>query len=289
MIPHRQWLAPVLFVLAGMFAVAAPAIAGLRNDSYGTLGTATLPLVVSGVSTGLPVTGSDVDGTAAGTDVLTVGGVDGSGNAQQFATDTSGRQIAVGAVAEGSATSGAPVLAGGKDPSGNVIRLLLDAVGRTPVTGPFPDGQAATGTNPFVGAGVDGSGNIQAWNSTTTGEQIVVPTTFAVGQALATVRNLAGTVTAIKAGAGELHSILILNDQAALKTYVQVFNVAAGSVTLGTTVPDMEFLVPAQTQVNVTLHTTGARFSSAISVAATTAEYGNTGSAAGVHVFAQYR
>jgi hypothetical protein len=64
--------------------------------------------------------------------------------------------------------------------------------------------------------------------------------------------------------------------------------VAIGSITLGTTTPDLEILVGATSQVNVPLPPQGIPFSTAISIASTTGEKGSSGSSAGVQVFAQY-
>lgn len=100
------------------------------------------------------------------------------------------------------------------------------------------------------------------------------------------LRNLAATLTAIKSSEGQLCGLQVLNNQAAA-AYVQLFDAATGSVTLGTTAPAMEVLAPATSQVNVPLPDGGVWFDVAISAASTTTEAGATGSAAGVMVFAQ--
>ena len=117
----------------------------------------------------------------------------------------------------------------------------------------------------------DANGNMQYW---------------AAGVPFKT-RNLAGTVTAVKATAGILKTVTVVNNQAAV-AFVQIFNVAAGSVTLGTTTPDWEIQVAANSSVTVNFAPDGLSCGTAISVASTTAEGGGTGSAAGVMVFVTY-
>lgn len=116
----------------------------------------------------------------------------------------------------------------------------------------------------------------------------VVPTGAAAsGMSKVKYRDLAATVQALKAAAGTLYGLQVLNNQAAA-AYIQIFDVAAASVTLATTTPDLEILVPANSQVNVVLPVQGVPFATAIAIASTTAEKGSTGSNAGVQVFAQY-
>ena len=100
-------------------------------------------------------------------------------------------------------------------------------------------------------------------------------------------RDLANTPTAIKASAGVLYGLQIENTQGAA-AYIQIFNVATGSVTLGTTTPDLEILVAATSQKEVILPNLGVPFTTAISIASTTGSKGSTGSSNGVHVHWQY-
>jgi len=91
---------------------------------------------------------------------------------------------------------------------------------------------------------------------------------------------LSTTVTAVKASAGNLYAVYIKSGASATQdAYVQLFNVASGSVTLGTTAPDMVLKVPA-TEAAVYLAVPGDDdnnlFDTAISIAATTTHDGNT-------------
>jgi hypothetical protein len=105
------------------------------------------------------------------------------------------------------------------------------------------------------------------------------------GVAKARVRNV-GAAAAVKATPGNLYGLQVVNAQAAT-AFVQIFDAAVGGVTLGTTTPDLELQVVANSTVSLPVPTEGINFANAITVASTT-EGGATPSAAGVQVFAQY-
>lgn len=88
------------------------------------------------------------------------------------------------------------------------------------------------------------------------------------------------TVTAIKTSAGQLYGWHIFNANATT-IYVQIFNVATGSVTLGTTAPTMALGIPAGGGANV-MTDSGIAFATAISVACTTTRTGSTAPASSV-------
>jgi len=79
--------------------------------------------------------------------------------------------------------------------------------------------------------------------------------------------SLEGTVVSIKSSAGVLNKLVLTNGQASLIAFVQVFNIASGSVTLGSSAPAWPF-------------------GTAISIASTTLHDGSVGSAAGVDAYA---
>jgi hypothetical protein len=95
------------------------------------------------------------------------------------------------------------------------------------------------------------------------------------------------TVTAVKSSAGNIYGIQVLNGSAAA-CFVQIFDVATGSVTLGTTVPDMQVRVAANSYATIPVPAVGIEFGTAISIASTTGASGDTASAAGVDVYIQY-
>lgn len=121
-----------------------------------------------------------------------------------------------------------------------------------------------------------------------TGDRCMAVTANITGGAtLSKLRNLVGTVTSVKTTAGTLYDVTVVNTSGAT-AFVQIFNVAVASVTLGTTTPDFEVQCANGATCSATLPTMGQAMSNAISAASTTAEGGGTGSASGVQVFIQY-
>ena len=88
-----------------------------------------------------------------------------------------------------------------------------------------------------------------------------------------------GTLTQIKGSAGQLYWMHVMNLKASV-LYLQVFDLASASVTLGTTTPDMVFPIPTQGDTNgagfVISIPNGIAFGTGISFAATTTETGAT-------------
>lgn len=82
------------------------------------------------------------------------------------------------------------------------------------------------------------------------------------------------TVTSVKASAGQLYGYYIYNPNASV-AYCQIFDLATGSVTLGTTTPKLSFGIPASSAANVTFPS-GVAFGTAISIAFTTTRAGST-------------
>jgi hypothetical protein len=85
---------------------------------------------------------------------------------------------------------------------------------------------------------------------------------------------LTATAQAIKASAGKFGGYYIYNPNAAA-TYVEIYNVAYGSVTVGTTNPKLVFCIPATSGANLEI-LAGIPFDTAMSIAATTTGDGNT-------------
>lgn len=108
------------------------------------------------------------------------------------------------------------------------------------------------------------------------------------GASKAKLRNV-GSVVSIKASSGTLFSVQILNT-GLLVAFVQIFDLATGSVTLGTTTPDKEIMVQPQDSAIVSFGgPSGIAFATAISIASTTLEGGSVTSAAGVMAFADFQ
>jgi hypothetical protein len=102
------------------------------------------------------------------------------------------------------------------------------------------------------------------------------PTTVPGGYLPGAAASLSTTVTAIKASSGWLGKMLCNNPNSSI-AYVQIFNIAAGSVTLGSSTPvDIVPVPPNSLNGGFTLPVPGERFSTAISFAATTTPTGST-------------
>jgi hypothetical protein len=78
------------------------------------------------------------------------------------------------------------------------------------------------------------------------------------------------TPTAVKASSGTMYAIDIDNTLNAAVSYVKLYNVASGSVTAGTTAPDMILLGPVSARINYPIPQ-GLTFGTAITVRTVTA------------------
>jgi hypothetical protein len=92
--------------------------------------------------------------------------------------------------------------------------------------------------------------------------------------------SITNTATAIKAAAGQVYGWYFYNPNASV-AYVQFFNTAAASVTLGTTAPVYSLGIPATSGANVMLET-GIAHSTAIAIGITTTRAGSTAPASSV-------
>ena len=100
------------------------------------------------------------------------------------------------------------------------------------------------------------------------------------------------TAQAAKTSAGTLHYMHIVNSNTA-QAFLQLFDVAAADVTVGTTTPKLTFLVPAGDGVNsggfTELIDGGITFGTAITYACTTAPTTNGNPTTGLTVNLLYR
>lgn len=103
----------------------------------------------------------------------------------------------------------------------------------------------------------------------------VVPSSATVtGHTLAFDSDGDNTAQSVKASAGSLYGFHIINTNTSV-AYLQLFNTATGSVTVGTTTPVAVFMIPAQDYFSLPLGTTPISFSTAITYACTTTPTGN--------------
>jgi hypothetical protein len=106
--------------------------------------------------------------------------------------------------------------------------------------------------------------------------------------------SMSNAVDAVKGASAVLYSILINNSaNSGAASYVKLYNVASGSVTVGTTAPDEVIYVPASaivTQYFFTSTAPGKTFATALSAACVTTggTAGNTGPSSSVIVTLNY-
>ena len=86
---------------------------------------------------------------------------------------------------------------------------------------------------------------------------------------------LTNTAVAVKAAGGQLAMVQCYNPNSS-QAYIQIFNVASGSVTVGTTAPTLSIPIAATATGGWVVAPGGVYFSVAIAVAATTTATGAT-------------
>lgn len=143
------------------------------------------------------------------------------------------------------------------------------------------------GVTPLMGNGVTGTGShrvtIASDNTAFSVNATLKPATSG-GLSVAT-GSITATATAVKASAGQVYGWYFYNPNASV-AYVQFFNTAAASVTLGTTAPVYSLGIPATSGANVMLET-GIAHSTAIAIGVTTTRAGSTspGSSVDYNIF----
>jgi len=89
------------------------------------------------------------------------------------------------------------------------------------------------------------------------------------GLFLYTSTDIIGTIEAVKGASTVIYHLDLDNAANGATTFYKFWNVASGSVTVGTTAPDMCILVPASTRIVIPIPA-GLTFGTALSVAAVT-------------------
>ena len=147
-----------------------------------------------------------------------------------------------------------------------------------------PTTAANTKTNPFVSAITDGTNvitaAISAWGTAPTGTEVqgvnaLVLAGTAGGPTPKGYHVSSNAVQAIKSSAGQFYGYFLDNTANTLTSYYQFFNVASGSVTLGTTASLFVIPVPGGSAANLSMNP-GWAFSTAMSFAVTTTYNGST-------------
>lgn len=98
---------------------------------------------------------------------------------------------------------------------------------------------------------------------------------------------LTNTAQAVKGSAGKFGGYYIYNPNATA-TYVMIYDVAAGSVTVGTTTAKLVFCIPATSGANLEL-LAGIPFATAISIASATTGAGNSAPATALEAMIFYK
>lgn len=107
------------------------------------------------------------------------------------------------------------------------------------------------------------------------------------GNSIYSNTSLSNTAVAVKSTSGCVYGYHFANSNASLE-YVQIFNLASGSVVLGTTTPTWTIGIPANSAVTIEMPTPIAH-TSAISIAATTTPTGATAPATALSGYVKYQ
>lgn len=138
----------------------------------------------------------------------------------------------------------------------------------------------------------DAAGNERGANVNASGElnvaASIAASATATGTSVARFTALTNTAQAIKASAGNVYGYHLSNQaNPAQDLYVHFYNVAAGSVTVGTTTPSRSFFLPGGAVID-TPYAYPMAFSTAISVAVSTTATGGTAPTNAIYVHAEY-
>ena len=249
-------------------------------------GDATKGLAVDLTATGANTTALKVDGSAVTQPVSDGGGTisidDGAGN---ISVDWAGTAPPIGAGTEAAAlrVTVATDSTGVLSVDDNGASLTVDNGGTFAVqaaqsgTWTVQPGNTANTTAWKVDASsvavpvTDNSGSLTVDNAGTFAVQASAATSGGVTPALNSIK---ATATSVKASAGQVYGWFIYNSNSSV-AYVQFFDVASGSVTLGTTTPNYSIGIPATSAANVFVPT-GIAHGTAITIAATTTVNGST-------------
>ncbi len=171
------------------------------------------------------------------------------------------------------------------------IKLSTQITGSATVT-PFV---ALANYNPVLGALLNplaaGSAIIGkvGIDQTTPGTTNAVQTLLATsgGWTMKLLNGLTNSAVAIKASAGQLGKVYCWNPNATV-AFMQVYNVAAGSVTVGATSPSQSYGIPPTNSSGYTLSVVGDQYGTAISAAATTTVAGGSAPSSALDCNASY-
>lgn len=129
------------------------------------------------------------------------------------------------------------------------------------------------------------SGTVTTVSNITAGTVTLAPNITSIGMTNLVV-NAGGALAAVKASAGNLYGFSLVNNNAAV-AYLEFWNIASGSVTLGTTAPIAVYMIPASSTLTVTSNLSLMYSGTALSYACVTSYNGTTpGSITGTILYA---
>lgn len=198
-----------------------------------------------------------------------------------------------------------PVSGANLSASGDYTQFIADSFGKTWVTGTYAEDLAHISGEAIVGNGVrridtpatsaGTSGDWATMDASAEGALWVTQTPTTTGGVSVANFNSGDTFTAltntaqvIKASAGNFYGYYIYNPNAAA-TYVMLYNVAAASVTVGTTTPAMVFCIPATSGANLSLNYPITFSNAGWSIAAATTGGGNSAPATALEAMIFYK
>lgn len=161
-----------------------------------------------------------------------------------------------------------------------VLRLFAVVVFLLTPLGAWAQSVGETGTPPSPTVLQGGTWTVQPGNTANTTPWEVTENPVTSGGLTTASGSIGATKTAIKASAGQIYCWAFFNSNTAA-AYVQVFNLASASITLGTTAPTFSLGLPGGGGSNICTDE-GIAFSTAITIAVTTTRTGSTGPASTV-------
>lgn len=276
----------------------------LNNSSGTEMGTSGSPLRTDPTgSTAQPVSGT-VTANLSATDNTVLDNIDADTSAIQTAVEAI--STSTGAIADAAATAGST---GSLQAKLRLITSQLDSIktavetldnvvsgseAQVDIVGALPAGTNAIGKLAAnngvdigdvdvtsISAGTNLIGDIDVQPRTTGGWSVG---NFTSGD---TYTALTATAQVIKASAGKFGGYYIYNPNAAA-TYVLIYNIAAASVTVGTSTAKLVFCIPAGAGANLEI-LAGIPFDTAMSIAAATTGGGNSAPATALEAMIYYK
>lgn len=312
----------------GGVAVAAGAPLQVSVANTGANATAVKVNVASGgIASGAIASGAVASGAVASGAVASGAFASGSISSGAIASGAiASGAIAVGAIAAGatsiattedSASAGAdhlvkiaherldtPVANANVSNDGDYLQALCDNFGKLWVAGTVPEDTAHIASEPLTVLGArridtaaTSSGASGDWSTVDASAEgalwaTLTPTTtsgVSVGNFTSgdTYTALTNSAQAIKASAGNFYGYYIFNPNTAA-AYVMVYNIAAASVTVGTSTAILVFCIPASSGANLSL-AYPISFGTAMSIAAATTGGGNTAPTTALEAMVWYK